>query len=442
MTTSLRIAAVGLAALGMVVVGGMALRPRVDPGAAPSPAATSTLIGLDVAPAGDIDTLIDVLEERATRRLAPEELTALGAAYLQKARSTADPAFYDLSARALGAALEKQPEHLPALLGSGELSLALHDFRRALSLGRTAARIDPFSATALGIVGDAQVELGRYAAAFASYQRMIDLRPNLSSFARVSYARELTGDVEGSIVAMRSALEAGAFLPEGRAWTYNQLGDLHFSSGNLDAAERAYRSARATDAEFVPALAGLARVDAARGKFDSAESCLTQVVDRMPLVQYVVTLGDVQWARGKRAEATQTYELARAQGKLAAVGGVLPDVELTIFLADQGRKRQLALSMARDQYRERASIRTADALAWALYRNGRSERAERFASEALRLGTRDATLHYHAGMIASENGRPGVARRHLEAALDINPYFSFRYAREASRLLDRLGARS
>src|SRR5438034_1316869 len=80
----------------------------------------------------------------------------------------------------------------------------------ALLLGRLAIRLAPYSANPYGIEGDALLELGRYSQAFAAFQKMVDLKPNLSSYARVSYARELRGDLPGAITAMRMALDASA----------------------------------------------------------------------------------------------------------------------------------------------------------------------------------------------------------------------------------------
>ena len=410
MTARLRVTGIPALALAMTLGGAALFEPRS---------------GRTVAPRR-------VLAERVAHRL-----TALGAGYQRTARSTADPAFYELAGRAFERALRKDPEYGPALLGSGELALARHDFSTALSFGRAARRLDRYDATALGIIGDAQIELGRYRAAFRTYQRMVDLRPDLSSLARVSYARELKGDVAGAIGAMHRAARAGAQIPEDRAWTSTQLGDLYFGSGRLGRAGRAYRAARAIDPTFIPALAGRARVAASRGRLETAERLWGRIVDRMPLPQYVVALGDVRWERGRRTSARRTYDLARAQQRLARSSGVLPDVELTLFLADQGGAPSLALHQARAQYRQRKSIRTADALAWALYRNDRTHRARRFMSEALRLGTRDATLHYHAGMIWADVGAP-AAGRYLRTALRISPYFSLRYADVARRTLSRL----
>jgi len=83
--------------------------------------------------------------------------------------------------------------------------------------------------------------------------------------------------------------------------------------------------------------------------------------------------------------------------------------------------------------------RAADARAWALHRLGRDPAAKRFVDEALRLGSRDPLLRYHAGAIEAALGDVTAARRDLELALATDPGFSATGAAEARRLLETLG---
>jgi tetratricopeptide (TPR) repeat protein len=378
----------------------------------------------EAAAVADIDATIAAVQDRVRSGVAEAtDFASLGSAYLQKARASAEPAYYSLAAKALSRALRAQPENLPSLLGMGELALGRHDFSRARRWARQALAIDAHNATAYGILGDAAVELGRYHDAFRHYQMMIDLRPSLSSYARVSYARELKGDVAGAISAMRRAAVAGATGPD-RAWAHNQLGDLYFSSGRLRAARREYRSALTLAPDFVPPDAGLGRVEAARGSLGEAIRRYEAIVDRYPLPQYVTTLGDLYVASGRNEDARRQYELVRVLEKLFESAGVIPDVEVTLFLADQGNDPRSAVRLARAQYAERPSVRVADALAWSLFKAGRYEGARRFSIESLRLGTRDASFHYHAGVIAAALVDRDAARRHLARSLEINPHFS------------------
>jgi tetratricopeptide (TPR) repeat protein len=321
----------------------------------------------------------------------------------------------------------------------GELALGRHDFAAADRWGRRALAVDAHSWSAHGILGDAAVELGRYGRAFRSYQEMIDLRPSLSSYARVSYARELTGDVAGAIASMKRAVAAGAAAAD-QAWARSQLGDLYWNSGRLRAAEREYRTALAIAPDFVPPDAGLGRVEAARGSHTAAIRRYEAIVEGFPLPQYVTSLGDLYAVVGRTAESRRQYDLVVVQQRLFEAGGVLPDVEMTMFLADQGNDPGAAVRQARAQYAERRSVRVADALAWALYKDGRYGEARGHSAEALRLGTPDASYHYHAGMIASALNQKEEARRHLSRALAINPHFSILDSARAKRVLAALGA--
>src|SRR5207253_2080130 len=178
------------------------------------------------------------------------------------------------------------------------LAAARHDFAAALRWGRQAIGAAPYNAGAYGVAGDALIELGRYPDAFRTFQRMIDLRPDLSSYARASYARELQGDVPGAISDMELALQA-ASSPSDAAFAGFQLGELWFNSGHLARAQAAYARASAQDPSYSPAREGLAKVAAAQGRYARAISLYRWVVDHMPLPQYVIELGDVYTAAGK-----------------------------------------------------------------------------------------------------------------------------------------------
>jgi tetratricopeptide (TPR) repeat protein len=441
MTTHVRaLTATGLAVV-MFAAGAILLAAEGGRSAAPAGRdfTRPQLIGTEVASASDVDATITNLQERLRAGdESPLDLSELGAAYLQKARQTADPAYYELADKALTRALAIDSAHLPALLGAGELALARHDFAGGLAWGQRALVVSEVNATALGVVGDAYVGLGHYGKAFGTYQKMVDSRPDLSSYTRVSYARELSGDVPGAIDAMRRAGVAGAAVPENQAWTNSQLGDLHFAFGSPNQAALQYRAALDVSPEFTPALAGLARVDAARGLVARAIARFERVVERMPLPQYVILLGDLYAKQGRMAVAEEQYDLVRAQSDLYEANGVLPDVEMTLFFADQGRDPRRALALARSQYRERKSIQVADALAWSLYRRGHVAAARSMFDSALKLGTRDALMHFHAGMIAIASNDEANARRHLATAVKINRNFSILFADKAHARLARL----
>ena len=138
-----------------------------------------------------------------------EAMDTLAGAYLQKVREVGDPGYYPEVEALLQSALSHDPNDGQALTLMGSLALARHQFHRALLFGQQARAALPASASPLGVIVDAETQLGDYPAAVASLQQMVDLKPDLASYARVSYLRELNGDVAGAIDAMKQAVEAG-----------------------------------------------------------------------------------------------------------------------------------------------------------------------------------------------------------------------------------------
>ena len=435
-----RVALVVGVAAAMFAVGGMGLfrSVRSHPPAVSSHLAPA-FADRPVVGSGTLSDAIASLQARLTS--LPQDFgswSALGLAYVQQARVTADPGYYPKAEEALNRSLSIRPsENFQALTGLAALAAARHDFSRSLEFGRRAEAINPDNANVHGVIGDALIELGRYPEAFGELQRMIDLRPGLSSYARVSYARELQGDSAGAAALMRQALEyAGS--PSDRAWASNQLGDLAFNAGNLAGAQESYRMATQLDATFFPAQAGLARVAAARGETDRAIRAYDQVVAAYPLPEYVVALADLQTAAGRTADAERTVGLLRVEERLFQASGVNVDLEIALFDADHGVDLPVGLTAARNEWAKRQSVQVADALAWSLYAGGRYDEALTYSSKALALGTRNASFHFHRGMIERALGNTAAARKDLKAALDINPHFSILWSDHARRVLKGL----
>jgi len=383
-------------------------------------------------------TAMTRLEEGLRRN--PDDTDAyaqLGMAYLQKVRETADPSLYTQAQSAFDNALERDPQQLDALVGQGILALARHDFQGALVWAEQARAINPFRAQILGIMVDAQVELGQYATAVETLQKMVDLRPDLSSYSRVSYVRELYGDVDGAITAMQAAVGTAVPGSEQWLWTQVQLGNLYFNRGDLENAVAIYRQALQQKADYAYALAGVARVQAAQGELDAAIESYATIVQRLPLPELVITLGEWYATVGNNEAAQQQYDLVNLIQQLNAGAGMDVDLELALFNANHGDKA-LAEQQARAVYERRPTIHAADTLAWALYQNGKFEEAKPYSEKALQLKTRDAILYFHAGMIAAALGETEAAREYLQQALAINSYFSVYYASEAQATLTKL----
>jgi tetratricopeptide (TPR) repeat protein len=385
------------------------------------------------------ESMIATLRQRLQRNPEdPDAYALLGLALLQRVRLTADVMVYHQAETAFEEALKRNPSHVDALIGQGVLALARHDFEAALAWGQQANALDPYRAESLGIIVDAQVELGQYEAALASTQAMVDLRPDLRSYSRVSYLRELHGDTAGAIEAMQAAVRAGVPGQEGTLWAQTQLGHLYFNSGDWARAEETYRHALQLQPDYVHATAGLARVQAAQGDYEVAIEAYRDAAQRLPLPEFVIPLGELYEVTGRLDEAARQYELVRVIQKLNASAGLDVDLELALFDADHGGHPRTTVEQAREAYARRPSIQAADVLAWALYQAGDYREAYLFSLEALRLGTQDAAKYFHAGMIAYRLGEATQAREYLEHALEINPHFSILYTDDARHTLQAL----
>jgi tetratricopeptide (TPR) repeat protein len=383
---------------------------------------------------------LDVLRGRVTAR--PNDAAAyrdLGLYHLRRARETADPTYYGKADGALVEARRLNPDDPDALVGLGTLALARHQFAEALGWGEQARALAPYKAAAYGVIGDAQVELGRYDDAIETAQRMVDLKPDLASYARVSYLRELQGDLAGAIEAMELAARAGDTAGEQGAWTRVQLGHLLLRASRVDEAERQYRWVLASRADDPLAVGGLGRARLAVGDYAGAIPFYQRAAERLPLPELVLALADLYEATERRAEAAEQLAVARALQQLAVANGGNVDLELALFEADHGDAAQ-AVELARAEVGRRASIHAYDALAWALFKAGDLGAASEASRRALRLGTRDGLMLFHAGRIDLALGDLDAARDELRRALAADPAFSARYVPQARQVLSELEA--
>jgi tetratricopeptide (TPR) repeat protein len=347
----------------------------------------------------------------------PRSLAAIGRSWLQDARESFDPASLARAEEAFVRLSEADPGDVEGVIGQGLVALARHDFARALDLGREAVTLAPGSARPLAVVVDALIELGRYEDAGDALQRMLLARPDLASYSRLSYFHELHGRTDRAIEAMEHAVIAGGPAVENTEFARVQLGDLWLRSGATDRAEGLYRVALTNLPGYVPALRGLARVAEIRGDLAGAIARYQEAADRVPLLDILVSLGEAQLA-ARRAEAAQgSFALVRDIGELLRANGVAVDLDLAAFEADHGGAGR-AVEMARTAYRAAPSIRSADVLAWALFRAGRAAETQRYVIEALRTGTHDPTIRAHAGIIALSLGDRADARAWLTESLD------------------------
>jgi tetratricopeptide (TPR) repeat protein len=365
----------------------------------------------------------------------------LGDAYIRKSRETGDVSYLGRAEDALRRAQALAPELAGA---SRHLAYALylrHDFAGAAAQADRAIALDPGDAHAHAVLGDARLEVGDYEGAEDAYRRMLALRTDLAALSRRSALKRLRGDVTGAIADLELAIASGRASPhpaESVAWVQWQLGAERFAIGEVAAAEASFRASLETYPGYHRALAGLAQVRVAQSRHAEAAELYRKALRVVPLPDYAAALGEVYTKLGRPDEARKQHDLVEYMGRLNALNAVLYNRELATFYADHDVKVTEALALAEREREIRRDIYAADLYAWALYRNGRAKEAVAPMREALRLGTRDARLFFHAGLIHRDAGEPVAAKTYLRLALATNPHFHPRFADVAREALAAL----
>ena len=362
-----------------------------------------------------------------------EGYNRLAAGYIRLARETGDFSINSTAEAAVNRALEVEPNNQTAQKLKASLLLTFHRFQEALNYGFELQKKYPQDSIVYGVLTDANVELGNYAAAVETAQKMVDLKPDMQSYARVSHIRSLHGDAPGAIQAMDTAAKiADPMDKEAQAWCLVQLGNELFKTGKYDLAERAYDRALQTFPDYHFALAGKGRARAANNDFETAIKLLSESNNRVPNVENIIFLADAHAKIGNREEAEKQYQLAEfIEQKL----GNLDQRTLALLWADRNAKTDEALEIARREHAARKDIYTADVYAWCLYKKGDFAEAKKIIGEAMRLQTKDARIFYHAGMIENALGNKKAAAQFLKQALETNPAFDLLQAEIARKTL-------
>lgn len=362
----------------------------------------------------------------------------LASAFMQKARETGD---FSINARAeesIKHSLRVSPENYEGLKMQAVLKLVYHQFAEALEIAKRIQSANPRDHENYGTMVDAQVELGDYKAAVDAAQTMVDLKPNTASYSRISYLRSLHGDTNGAIEAMKMAISAAnPQNPESVAWCRVHLGDELVNDGKPVEAEREYDHALYIFPDYHLALAAKARARFAANDTENAIAFYKRAIERSPSPEYIAHLGDIYAKLGRTEEARQQYEQVEFIEKLGASGGTYTN-QLALFWANHDMRLDDAFAAAENERTKRKDIYTADVFAWCLYKKGRFTEAKTAIDDALRLGTRDARLLYHAGMIAAANGDNQKGAEYLEQALKLNPNFDILQAGIAAEKLNAL----
>ncbi len=381
---------------------------------------------------------------------------------------------YDAALTILDDLLEKTKTSSPAnneirgeaLTLKALIMLSQHQFKEALALGQEAIKLDPYRAFNYGVLVDAHVELGHYAAAVQLSDRMVAIRPDLRSYSRVSYIRELHGDIPGAIAAMDMAVKAGYPGFEDTSWARVMLGRLFENKGDLKKAEEQYMAAITERRNYPPGMVAMGRMEMKKGNYEKAEQYLVDAIQLMPDAHAFMELARTYEAAGRTAERDQAS--AKAEEILLGLAGGPGDTHPHSHGADghshsdgvehhhhnavdHGHSHEVGLEMGRYELEFHNDLPTAlmhashehgirpdnidvnGLLASIHYANGNIEKADEHLQKALRTGIKDTQLMCLAGLIAMKKGDKTTGRKLIKEALALDPYQQHPFLEEAKQ---------
>lgn len=384
------------------------------------------------------DQAIQLYEARVKKD--PKDFTSfryLGQFYERKAKEAGDLAYYAKAEEALRRSLKEAPNAPRVEADLAAILCTQHRFAEAIVIARKLNRQDPKDVDALATLGDALMETGQYPEAEAAFRELHRLAPFPQVTARLANLAELKGESDEALKLLRDATEAVRKQgdPKAVAWYLSLQGDITFQAGRISEAEHFYQAVPEGTDPYHDATYGLSRVRTAQGRLDEAIALNEKAVAIGPDPHMLAALGDLYLKTGQETKAEAQFR------KLEQVTAGRAEYlrERSLFLANHDRQLPEALQLAEKDLQGRKDVYGYDALAWALLKNDRPQEAAEAMKEALKLGTRDAKLFYHAGMIHHRLGDAAKAKEFLERALALNPHFSLLQAEEARRTLAALG---
>ncbi len=372
--------------------------------------------------------------------------------YLNEARVTGDEHYYTGAALHIlndvlendlkGAERNQKNDDLKfrALTMKAIAMASEHQFAQALETANEAVAMNPYNSLIYGVLVDANVELGNYDEAVKMCEKMMDLRPDLRSYSRASYLREIHGDIDGAIEVMQLAVSAGAPGQEQTAWARVALGKLWESQGDLTNAEVQYVIVLQERPNYPHALAGLGRVEMKKKNFVEAEKLFKRAIEITPSAGFYEDMAMLYLRTGdshkqKEAVASAMKELNHHHHHGSNVG--LEQAYLHLRLNND---YNAALKCMKNEIKMRPdNIEVSKVLAWIYLMKKDFKKSEDYLRKAMNTNSQEVELLYIAGLVKIRNGQVEEGKALLKKSLEDNPYFEHSYlVKEAGALLAKM----
>ena len=356
-----------------------------------------------------------------------KSILALTSIFLQEARITGNYMYYDMAAlHHVNTILQDDSLNFEALTFKALILLSQHHFADGLLVAKKARQINPYNAFVYGILIDANVEMGNYGEAIENADKMVSIRPDIRSYSRIAYLREIHGDYAGAIEAMKLAVNAGAPGDETTAWCRVQLGKLYEITGDHRSAEMLYRSTLEERPSYAYALGGLARIAISNKDFTKAISLYTEADSYMIGYQFREELATAYKLAGQTDKSTAIEKevidgmiIDSKSGQEDENIGHYADLELSYGYLKSGNTDKALYHVLQEYNRRPNNIDVNEALAWVYYNTGQYAKALPYLKTALQTNSKNPRLLCRAGLIYAKSGEIAVAKPLLTEGLKV-----------------------
>jgi tetratricopeptide (TPR) repeat protein len=371
---------------------------------------------------------------------------ALSGLYIQEARITGNYVYYDAAAmKYINGVLDDSPDNFEALTLKALLYMSQHHFAEGLTIAEKAQTINPYNSLIYGLLVDGNVEMGNYKLAVENSDKMDSIRPDIRSYSRISYLREIYGDYPGAIEAMKLAVSAGGAGDEPTEWTRIQLARLYENTGDLKSAEMHYMIALEERPDYGYAIAGLGHIAIANKDYRKAISYYEKAATGLNDYSIQQQLSELYRLNGntKRADSLlkkiiEGMNNDEKKGEQDQNIGHYSDRELA-YAHLLENDNESALKHALIEYNRRPdNIDVNETVAWVYYEMKDYDKALLYIKTALKTNCKNPQLLCHAGLIYAKANQKSLAKSTLQEALKNNPNIDPELKTESENVLKTL----
>lgn len=366
-----------------------------------------------------------------------EALLGLTELYIAEARITGEhPYYYPAALKTVNYVLDQNPQQKEILFQAYSLKasvlLSLHEFEKGLKVAEKAVAINPYNANIYGALVDANVELGNYEKAVEKADKMVSIRPDLRSYSRISYLREIHGDVEGSKEAMTMAVKAGYPGYESTAWARYTLAKIYENYGDLSNAEMHYQKTLQERPNYAFAIDGLANIELKKGNLENAEKLAEKAISIIPEVSFYETLASIYMVTNREEKAKEMAHEIISMMKEDEASGHLMDLDKAKVYLDLLDEPDKALKLAEKEYAARPENIDVNLFISQIYvQQEKFSEAKKHLEIAKKTNSQKPELLLTEGFIQWHDNNKKEAQKLFNMAFEKNPYLTGELATEA-----------